>query len=365
MKTSRPATSRASRAMRTAAALILLELVGEELPRELGPVRPEAVRLDQLGARADVAEMHLEHALGRAEVRLLGAAQPCNGAREQGAHAAVGDDRRVGREPLLEAAHASSWMVRPSIPPATVTSSPVTWPDSSSEARTTTARATSSATRDFAQRHRPAEAVDELLLELAARHRGVRPARRDSVHAAARRDPNHLVLEAEQQPDLDRRLRGRVVGVAGLAEAAGGRADEDEAAVALTLDEAEEPARREERRREVRAQRRLPALERELPDRLVLARPEARDRGADVDAAELPLCRLEQPVDLGLHGQVGLQRDAAGLASRAPRRGRGSCGSGSPRARPRPRTRARTPSRSRPPPPVTSTRFPASPVSTA
>jgi hypothetical protein len=37
-------------------------------------------------------------------------------------------------------------MVRPSIPPATVTSSPVTWPDSSSEARTTTARATSSAT---------------------------------------------------------------------------------------------------------------------------------------------------------------------------------------------------------------------------
>jgi hypothetical protein len=124
----------------------LLELVGEVLARELRPVRAEGVRLDQLGARPDVTEMHLEHALGRAEVRFLGAAQPGDGAREQGAHAAVGDDRRLLGEPLLETAHASSWMVRPSIPPATVTSSPVTWPESSSEASTTTARATSSAT---------------------------------------------------------------------------------------------------------------------------------------------------------------------------------------------------------------------------
>src|SRR4030095_7095405 len=102
--------------------------------------------------------------------------------------------------------------------------------------------------------------------------------------------------------------------VAGLAETAGGRADEHEAAVTLTLDEAEEPARREERCREVRAQLRPRALKGELPDRLVLARPEAGDRCADVDATELPLCRLEQSVDLVLQSQVGLQRDAAGPA---------------------------------------------------
>ena len=143
-------------------------------------------------------------------------------------------------EPLEEPAHASAWTVRPSIPPATVTSSPVTWPESSSEARTTTARAMSSATATLRSAIVRLSALDELGVELAARHRGVRPARRDRVHAAARRDPDDLVLEAEEQPDLDRRLRRRVVGVAGLAEAAGGRADEDEVAVAAALDDAEE-----------------------------------------------------------------------------------------------------------------------------
>src|SRR5205814_265043 len=166
---------------------------------------------------ADETEMHLEHAFGGAEVRFLGAAESGHRAREQRAHAAVRNDRRLFGEPLEEAAHASSWMVRPSIPPATVTSSPVTWPESSSEARTTTARATSSA------------------------------------------------CGKEGQP-------------------------------------------------EVRAQRRLPTLERQLPDGAILARPRTRDRRADVDTAELPLRRLEQRVDLGLHGQVGPERDAAGLA---------------------------------------------------
>src|SRR5262249_33453364 len=102
----------------------LLELVGEELARELGAVRSEGVRLDQLGARADETEMHLEHAFGGAEVRLLGAAEPGHRAREQRSHAAVRDDRSLCGEPLEEAAHTSSWMLRPSIPPATVTSSP-------------------------------------------------------------------------------------------------------------------------------------------------------------------------------------------------------------------------------------------------
>src|SRR5262249_31426087 len=127
----------------------LLELVGEEPARELGAVRSEGVRLDQRRARADVPETPIEHALGGAEVRLLWAAEPAHCAREQRSHAAVRHDRSLLGEPLEEAAHAGSWMVRPSIPPATVTSSPVTWPESSSDARTTTARATSSAWATF------------------------------------------------------------------------------------------------------------------------------------------------------------------------------------------------------------------------
>src|SRR5205823_7429946 len=101
-------------------------LLPEELAHELGAVRAEAVRLDQLGTGPDVAEVHLEHALRRPQVRLLGAPEAGHRAREQRAHAAVGDDRRLRREPLEEPAHPGSWRVRPSIPPATVTSSPVT-----------------------------------------------------------------------------------------------------------------------------------------------------------------------------------------------------------------------------------------------
>ena len=52
--------------------------------------------------------MHLEHALGSAQVRLLGAAEPGDGAGEQGTHAPVGDDRSLLGEPLEKAAHASS-----------------------------------------------------------------------------------------------------------------------------------------------------------------------------------------------------------------------------------------------------------------
>ena len=52
-----------------------LRLLREEVARELAAVRAERVRLDELGAGVDVAEVHAEHALGRAEVRLLGAAQ--------------------------------------------------------------------------------------------------------------------------------------------------------------------------------------------------------------------------------------------------------------------------------------------------
>ena len=81
------------------------ELVFEEVLRELRAVRAECVRLDQVRACADVAEMHVDDAVGRAEVRLFGAAQARDGARKQRSHAAVGDDRRTVAQPLEEPAH--------------------------------------------------------------------------------------------------------------------------------------------------------------------------------------------------------------------------------------------------------------------
>ena len=100
----------------------------------------------------------------------------------------------------------------------------------------------------------------------------------------------------------DRRLRRRVVGVARLAEDAGRRADENKAPAAGPLDRAKEPPRREEGRGQVLAQRLLPALERQRPDRRVLRGPDPGDRGADVQLAGL----LEQPLGLVLPGQVRL-----------------------------------------------------------
>ena len=79
-----------------------LDLVLEEARGQLAPVGAEGVRLDQLGSRADEADVQREHALGRADVRLLGAAQPRNRARDQGSHAAVAADRRAAREALEE-----------------------------------------------------------------------------------------------------------------------------------------------------------------------------------------------------------------------------------------------------------------------
>ena len=55
--TSRPETSRASRASFTAALLIALRLALEVVGRELAPVRAERVRLDQVRAGADEPEV--------------------------------------------------------------------------------------------------------------------------------------------------------------------------------------------------------------------------------------------------------------------------------------------------------------------
>ena len=85
-----------------------LELVIEELRRQLAPVGAEGVRLDQLGAGADVARVHRDHALGRAQVRLLGAAQAGRRPGQQRTHAAVGHDRRAAAQSLEEVRHPPS-----------------------------------------------------------------------------------------------------------------------------------------------------------------------------------------------------------------------------------------------------------------
>jgi hypothetical protein len=92
--------------------------------------------------------------------------------------------------------------------------------------------------------------------------------------------------------------------VTGLADESRGRADQDEAAVAVPLHLTEEGARGEERGGEVGADRLFPALEGQLPDRHVLLRPDAGDGGADVDPAE-GLARLgEDPLDVVLPAEV-------------------------------------------------------------
>ena len=237
---------------------------------------------------------------------------------------------------------ASSWTTRPSMPPATVTTWPVTWPESSSEASTTTCARDVLGLRDLPQRHRARDASTSPASSVPARHRRLRPARRDRVHARARRDADDLVLQARGagRPAM-RRLRRGVVGVAGLAEAAGGRADEHEDAVAGALDLAQEAARGEERRRQVRAQRLLPALERELPDGHVLRRPDAGDRRADVQSRALAASRRAASTSASTR-QVGAERRARRRAPpRAPRPARGRGGSGRRTSRPRPRRRAR------------------------
>ena len=81
------------------------DLVLEVVLGELAPVRAERVRLDDVRAGADEAEVQREDALGRADVRLLGAAEPGDGARDERPHAAVADERRAVREAVEKSAH--------------------------------------------------------------------------------------------------------------------------------------------------------------------------------------------------------------------------------------------------------------------
>jgi hypothetical protein len=86
----------------------LLEGLVEEEASELAPVGAERVRLDQLRPRRDVARMHRDHALGRAHVGLLGTAQAGDGAGDQRAHAAVGDERWAGSQTIEKTAHGAA-----------------------------------------------------------------------------------------------------------------------------------------------------------------------------------------------------------------------------------------------------------------
>ena len=78
---------------------------------------------------------------------------------------------------------------------------------------------------------------------------------------------------------------------------------------------AQEAARYEERRGEVLTQRLLPPLERELPHRDVLPRPDAVYRDADVDAPKRRAHLVEHALDLRLDREVGTcDRSAAELS---------------------------------------------------
>ena len=109
----------------------------------------------------------------------------------------------------------------------------------------------------------------------------------------------------------DRRLRRGVVRVAGLTEEAGGRPDEDEAAVPVALHLTEEGARREKGHRQVPTNGLLPAIQRKSPRRDVLLRPAPGDRGADVQSTELLDGTLEQCVDLVLTCEIRAEEGRA------------------------------------------------------
>ena len=103
MKTSRPVISRASRASFTPGRVDPLEVVLEEVLRQLAPVRAEGVRLDQLGAGVDEADVHRHDRVRGAQIRLLGQRRRGTAAESSDAHAAVGDDRRPGAQTFGEA----------------------------------------------------------------------------------------------------------------------------------------------------------------------------------------------------------------------------------------------------------------------
>ena len=86
-----------------AGAVDLVKVVLQVARGELAPVGAEGVRLDQVGAGLDEADVELDDGLGRAEVGLFGDAGAGGGARDEDAHAAVGDEGRPVGEAFEEA----------------------------------------------------------------------------------------------------------------------------------------------------------------------------------------------------------------------------------------------------------------------
>ena len=82
-----------------------LELLLEVMRLQLAPVGAESIRLDQLGSGADIACVHGDDALRRAEIGFLRAAQSRDRAGDERARAAVGDDRRPVTQSVEEAGH--------------------------------------------------------------------------------------------------------------------------------------------------------------------------------------------------------------------------------------------------------------------
>ena len=83
-----------------------LELVLQVVRRQLPAIGSERVRLDELGACVDEAEVERHDCLRSAHIRLLGASQTRHGCADERAHTPVGDDGRAGGQALEEAAHA-------------------------------------------------------------------------------------------------------------------------------------------------------------------------------------------------------------------------------------------------------------------
>ena len=84
-------------------AVDLRQLVFEVLRCELAAICSERVRLDHVRAGLDEAHMELDDGFRRAQVRLFRDAHARGCARDEDAHAAVGDERGAGCEPFEEA----------------------------------------------------------------------------------------------------------------------------------------------------------------------------------------------------------------------------------------------------------------------
>ena len=89
-----------------------LELVLEKVFCELAPVRAEAVRLDQVCAGVDEADVERDHGVRRPQIRLFRTAKARHGARDESAHAAVADDHGAVRKAFFEAPGHDAMLVK-------------------------------------------------------------------------------------------------------------------------------------------------------------------------------------------------------------------------------------------------------------